>query len=81
MAKKSPTSGQPSALRQLAALGGAGLQFAVTIALSTTVGWWLDGQLGWSPWMLMLGALLGAVGAFYQLCRALLKDNKPKEKE
>jgi F0F1-type ATP synthase assembly protein I len=77
MAKEPPMSGKPSTLRQLTALAGAGVQFAVTVALSTTVGWWIDEQLGWSPWMLMIGALLGAVGAFYQLCRTLLKDNKP----
>ena len=63
---------QPSALRQIALLAGAGVQFAATVALCTTVGWWLDGVLGWSPWLLIVGGLAGAVAAFYQLYRSLI---------
>lgn len=78
MTKKQPTPGQPSTLRQLAALAGAGVQFAVTAALSTTVGWWLDDLLGWSPWMLIVGGLIGSVAAFYQLYRTLIDASKPE---
>lgn len=63
---------QPNALRQIALLAGAGVQFAATVALCTAIGWWLDGLLGWSPWLLIVGGLTGAVAAFYLLYRSLM---------
>jgi F0F1-type ATP synthase assembly protein I len=63
---------QSTALRQVTALAGAGIQFAVTAALCTAAGWWLDGRLGSSPWLLMAGGIVGAVGAFYRLYRTLI---------
>jgi F0F1-type ATP synthase assembly protein I len=72
MAQDQKRRGSASTLRQLAALAGAGVQFAVTVALCTAGGWWLDDYLGWSPWLLITGGLVGAVAAFYQLYRTLL---------
>ncbi len=63
---------QSTALRQVTALAGAGIQFAVTAVLCTAAGWWLDGRLGSSPWLLMAGGIVGAVGAFYRLYRTLI---------
>ena len=74
-------SGGTSALRQVAALAGAGLQFAVTVALSAAAGWWADGRLGTSPWLLIVGAIVGAVAAFIQLYRALLAASAPNPEE
>jgi len=73
-----------STLKQLAALAGAGVQFAVTAALCTAGGWWLDGYLDSSPWLLIVGGLVGAVAAFYQLYRTLIKAdgmNKPDHEQ
>lgn len=61
----------PSALRQVAALAGAGVQFAVTVSLCTAAGWWLDERYGTSPWLLLAGGLVGAVAAFYQFYRTV----------
>ncbi len=66
-----------STLRQLAALAGAGIQFAVTVALCTAAGWWLDGYLESSPWLLMAGGIAGSVAAFYQLYRTLVDVDEP----
>lgn len=76
-------SRSPSAMRQIAALAGAGVQFAVTVALCTAVGWWADERLATSPWLLIVGALLGAVTAFYQLYRTLIRagDSPSQEDE
>ena len=67
------------------ALAGAGIQFAVTAALCTAAGWWLDGRLGSSPWLLMAGGIVGAVGAFYRLYRTLIDvaagGDEPVEEE
>jgi F0F1-type ATP synthase assembly protein I len=72
MTRQQERARQSSALRQVTALAGAGIQFAVTVALCTGAGWWLDSRLGSSPWLLMTGGLVGAVGAFYRLYRTLI---------
>lgn len=50
---------------------GAGLQFALTFLACGALGWWLDGKLGTTPWLMIAGILLGACGAMYSLVRRL----------
>jgi F0F1-type ATP synthase assembly protein I len=50
---------------------GLGFQFAGVLALFALAGWWLDEKLGTTPWSLVLGCLLGAVGATIALVRAV----------
>jgi F0F1-type ATP synthase assembly protein I len=50
---------------------GLGLRFVVTIALFGLLGWWLDGRLGSTPWVLVGAILLGAVVAFIGIVRAV----------
>ena len=73
--------GQRGALGEVGRLAGLGLQFAVTVALCAAAGWWADGGLGTSPWLLMAGALIGAAAAFFQVCRALVSGGRPKDLE
>ena len=68
--------GQRGALGEIARLGGLGVQFAVTVVVCTAAGWWADGRLGTAPWLLVAGALIGAVAAFYQVCRALGEEGE-----
>ena len=37
----------------------AGSQLAITVALFTAIGYWIDQRAGWSPWGLIGGALIG----------------------
>ena len=71
----------PGALREIGRLGGLGVQFAAIVVLCVAAGWWADGELGTSPWLLLAGALAGAVAAFYQVCRALISSGRSKEPE
>lgn len=48
---------------------GLGLQFAATIALFALGGWWLDGWLGSSPWLLILGVFTGFMGGLISLVK------------
>ena len=73
--------GQRGALRELGRLAGLGVQFAATVALCAAAGWWADGELGTSPWLLIAGALIGAAAAFYQVCRTLVSGGRPKDLE
>ena len=45
------------------------MQYAATIALMAALGWWADGKLGSSPWLLIGGALVGFLAATYSLIR------------
>jgi|RhiMetdeSRZDD1v2_1073273.scaffolds.fasta_scaffold2238072_2 F0F1-type ATP synthase assembly protein I len=46
---------------------GVGLQFAATLAVFALVGWWGDGKLGTSPWLLLIGVFAGFGLGFYSL--------------
>jgi F0F1-type ATP synthase assembly protein I len=39
------------------AIAQVGLEMVVPIG----IGWWADEQLGWAPWLLILGVILGFV--------------------
>jgi ATP synthase protein I len=58
---------------------GSGIQLVVSILLFVYVGRWLDGKLGTSPWLLVLGAFVGAFAGFYSLYRALMATTKQKD--
>ena len=46
---------------------GVGLQFAATLAVFALLGWWGDGKLGTSPWLLLIGVFAGFGLGFYSL--------------
>jgi len=49
--------------------GSLGFQFAGTFLVLGAVGWWLDGQLGTAPWLMLVGIVLGAGGGFYSMVK------------
>jgi F0F1-type ATP synthase assembly protein I len=54
---------EPRELGRYFALAQAGMEMAAPIAL----GAWLDYMFGWSPWAVVTGALLGAIGGMTHL--------------
>jgi F0F1-type ATP synthase assembly protein I len=50
---------------------GLGLQFALTIGLFAFAGYWLDGRLGSSPLLLLVGIFLGATAGFVYLVKTI----------
>jgi len=48
---------------------GVGCQFGATIVLFAAAGWWLDGKLGSSPWLLIVGVFTGFGGGLYALVK------------
>jgi ATP synthase protein I len=52
---------------------GIGLQFVIAMLLPVGLGYWLDGKFGTSPWLLVAGAVLGAVGAMVWVVRTVLR--------
>ncbi len=57
-------------------LMGLGLQFVVAILLCLYAGMWLDAKLHTAPWLMLIGALIGASGGFYAMFRVLMSENK-----
>lgn len=56
---------------------GAALTFAVSVAMFSWGGWRADAALGTSPWLLILGALLGMTGGFLHLLTRLAPEVLP----
>ena len=58
-----------------------GIQSALTVVIFTGGGILADGWLGTSPWLTLLGALIGIIGLFYILFRAAQDmSNAPRRK-
>ncbi len=51
--------------------GAVGFQLALTVIGGLFLGDWSDKKLGTSPWLTILGLVLGSIGGFYNLIRIL----------
>ena len=52
---------------------GYGLQLAASVGLFMAAGWWVDGKLGSTPLLTLVGALVGGAAGFYNLYQHLVK--------
>ena len=62
---------------------GLGLTWALSVLLFLGIGAWIDSKLGTSPFLLILGAFIGAAAGFYSLYYHIVieprqRDNDPK---
>jgi F0F1-type ATP synthase assembly protein I len=48
-----------------------GFQLALSLGLFLLAGWWLDGRLGTTPLLTIIGAMLGAAAGFYSMIHQL----------
>jgi F0F1-type ATP synthase assembly protein I len=48
-----------------------GFQLAFSMGLFLLGGWWLDGRIGTTPLLTIVGAMVGAAAAFYSMIRQL----------
>ncbi|SHE39860.1 Putative F0F1-ATPase subunit Ca2+/Mg2+ transporter [Fodinibius roseus] len=46
-----------------------GLEIAAALAFPILLGFWLDSYLGWQPWLLLTGCLVGIVNIFLLIFR------------
>lgn len=47
----------------------AGTELGLSVALLSLGGWWLDKRWETSPWLLLTGLAIGAIGGMYRLYR------------
>lgn len=58
---------------------GLGLQLALAVGLFLAAGWWVDGKIGTTPLLTIVGALTGAGAGFYSLYHHLVIAPRRKE--
>ena len=84
-AEKPPSSGFGSLARTYRDVGpylGLGIQLAATIVICFFIGRWLDQVLNTTPWLMVLGAFIGAAAGLYNFIRIVIElDKKQKEKQ
>ncbi len=87
MPKGKPTKSFGASLgetyRQLGPYMGLGTELAASVAGMLLIGYYLDKHFNTSPWLLLTGAAIGAVGGFYNFFREVQRlgkiDNKKRD--
>jgi ATP synthase protein I len=64
-------AGDQSAWKALGELSTVGLTLVVATVLGLAGGYYLDGWLGTSPWLTLIGLLLGIAAGFVNLFRTV----------
>ncbi|MSR37152.1 MAG: AtpZ/AtpI family protein [Gemmatimonadetes bacterium] len=75
--RKRDEEGPDPVMVSMARYSGYGLQLAAAVGLFMAVGWWVDGKLGTTPLLTILGALGGGAAGFYSLYLNLVKNRDP----
>lgn len=57
-------------------LAGSGMELAAAVGGFALLGYWIDRHNDSSPWGLLIGALLGLIGGFYNLIKASLSASR-----
>ena len=50
-----------------------GLTFVVTTGGGTWIGYWADGRVGTTPWLFLLGAVLGMTIGYYHFFSVVMR--------
>ena len=69
-------AGEQSAWKALGELSAVGLTLVVATVLGLAGGYYLDGRLGTSPWLTLIGLLLGIVAGFVNLFRSVKRAER-----
>ena len=70
-----------SRVAALARFSGHGLTLALSTGLFLLAGWWVDGRLGTTPLLTIIGAMTGAAAGFYSLIQHLILFPRREEEE
>jgi F0F1-type ATP synthase assembly protein I len=55
---------------------GIGLQMLVGVGLGLLIGQWVDRRYGWSPWGMIVCAMLGLAAGMYLLIKDAMRMNR-----
>lgn len=65
-----PKTNPASEMRGWYSIAGVGFEFIAAVILFGGLGWFLDGRLNTSPWLLLIGCGLGFAVGLYLMVRA-----------
>jgi ATP synthase protein I len=66
-------------LSTLAKLTSVGIEFSLSVLIGLLGGRWVDGKLGTSPWLMIVGLLLGVSAALRSLIRTARQANQESQ--
>jgi F0F1-type ATP synthase assembly protein I len=66
-------------LRATGQFMGLGLAWALSVLFFLGVGAWIDSKLGTSPFLLVVGAFIGAAAGFYSLYYHIVIEPRQRE--
>lgn len=66
---------QPSPWKDFGDVGALGIELVLSVFFATGVGYWLDGRLGTSPWLTIVGAVLGLAAGMRSAYRVIVKSD------
>jgi ATP synthase protein I len=72
---------QESVLRELGKYGALGLEMAISVVIGMAIGWWLDGRLGTTPWLMVVWIGFGFAAGVRSLWRSAKKMEREMEKD
>ena len=74
-------SGEQGPLRALAALGGLAFVLGVLAICGWLLGRYLDERLGTTPWLSIIGTVLGMVAGFWEIYTVVQKTEQDESKD
>ena len=63
----------PNDWRQLGLAASLGLVLVAATAIGAGLGWLLDRWLGWAPWGMTVGLLVGVAAGFLEIFRLVMR--------
>jgi F0F1-type ATP synthase assembly protein I len=69
------------AVRSVGPLLSAGIQLAVTVVAMFFIGRWLDGKFDTSPWLMIVGGLIGSAGGLISFIRTAMAVGRAESKK
>jgi len=76
MAKK-----QPSAWKDFGDASALGIELVVSVLIAGGAGWWLDKRFGTSPWLTVIGVVIGAAAGLRSAYRVMVGDEHRKDQD
>ena len=68
----------PSTLQLIGQLSTIGLSFVFALVIGFAAGYWIDGQLGTSPWLSFVGFFLGLAAGVLNVYRVMQLADKDR---
>jgi ATP synthase protein I len=61
---------------QALSASSVGLELGISVVLGVLGGMWLDGEVGSSPWFMLLGMVIGLIAGFRGVMRAVARSDR-----